>query len=183
MPNRVSLKWGLVISGQLSVGKSTLVKHLITQAQLRLVRSVVTRNLEPGEETEYVHSGADEFVQSCRERTIVLPFHFAGTWYGFRKDDWDEAIRSKGSGFVFNVRPYLGLIIASVLTDVRPVWLYVDEEERQRRLRARSAQRDLSDNIRGQLDKHDEMYSTIFLHKVSAADLNMALTELKQIAG
>lgn len=182
MPNRVSLKWGLVISGQLSVGKSTLVKHLIEQTQLRPVRSVVTRKLERGEESEYVHCSASEFVQSCRERTIVLPFHFGGTWYGFRKDDWDEAIKSRGSGFVFNVRPYLGLVIASVLADVRPVWLYIDEEERQRRLRARSAQRDLLGSVRDQLDKHDEMYSTIFLHKVSSADLNMALTELKAIA-
>lgn len=171
---RASLSGGVILTGQLGVGKSTVAAHIVDRYQLRLVRSVVTRPLEKGEESEYDHADSEAFICDARAGQIVLPFHFSGNWYGFRRSDWDAAVASEGVGFLFNVRPNVALIISSVLRRSIPIWLFVNDAERRRRLAQRGAGRDAGGGDRLRMDANDAAYEAVFVYRVENADVHAA---------
>lgn len=142
------------------------------------MRSVVTRPLEDGENTEYVHIDTQGFLEKARAGDIVFPFHFGASWYGYSKDDWQEVIGSQGETFIFNVRPYVALILGNLLYRVRPVWIDVPDELRLSRVAERRAKRD---NERRPLVDDDLAYAPIFSCSVENVDFNTALARLMQI--
>jgi guanylate kinase len=175
-------RYGLALTGLLGVGKSTLAKRLSQEFGMRLMRTVVTRSLEPGEDYEFIRISADEFVARYRRRELLLPFHFANQWYGYDRRDWEEAAREGGRNFVFNVRPYLGLLLPTLLPKLRPAWLSLPEHERVLRMRLRASHRDHVPERDFDVDRQDESYRALYPHVVEVADAQGAVSALLALA-
>jgi len=163
------MRTGVVLSGLIGAGKSTVEALLRERLQLRTPNTLVTRPVESGELSSYVHLSHEEFFRRARVKEIVLPFRFADTWYGYERAEWREAIASGGRGWLFNVRPYLGLILGAVMWDVKLFWLEVPEEVRLARLRGRGAAR----------DREDLVYREFYEFIVSSEDAEACVERIK----
>lgn len=168
---------GLVLTGSLGAGKSTLSLMASRRFQLRVMRSIVTRRLELGEDSEYIAMDEIEFLRLARMREVVLPYCFSGTWYGYSREDWESACATGGAGLLFNVRPSVGLVLAVTLVNVSAVWLEVPDNIRQVRMRERSAERDLSIG-RSRLDREDKVYREAYGIVIDSSDTERALKDL-----
>jgi len=147
---------------------------------MRLMKTIVTRTIEKGEQDELVQVSPEAFICQCRDGEILFPFYFGKNWYGYSKEDWTEVVRVQGVRFVFNVRPYLGLLLSSMLPKVRSVWLALPDEERLRRVRNRGADRDIvTDRMRA--DQADESYLPLYKQVVEVHDIENAVQVLAEM--
>jgi guanylate kinase len=184
----VSAEWqntilkGIALSGSLAVGKTTMARRLSRDFGMHVMRTVVTRPIERDEHDELLKVESDEFVLKVRSGEIVMPLRFGGHWYGYLSKDWDLVRSSGGINYIFNVRPYVGLVLASVLPNVVPVWLTISEEERIRRIQVRGASRDLLPERTVGTDTRDESYRPLYAFVVDATDPEIALTTIKSVA-
>jgi guanylate kinase len=178
--SRVSYS-GLVLSGLLGVGKTTLARRIANEVGLSIVPTVATRPVGT-DETEFVRVTAEEFERRTLAREVVLPLFFGGNWYGYSRADWERASTVGGAGYIFNVRPQVGLAIAAILDRVHPVWVRVDETTRIARLRSRAAARDFIDARSPEADKADSVYAPLFPNYVDANRSEAAFEQLVLLA-
>jgi guanylate kinase len=171
---------GLVLSGLTGAGKTTVEALLESRLQMRRPTTLVTRRVDPSESPAYVFLSEAEFVSRCQRGDIAMPFRFGSAWYGYEKATWENILRSAGQGWVFNVRPYTGLILKSALSMVTTVWLELPEHTRQRRLRSRGAERDLQEARRLQ-DTEDRIYRPLYEHIVPSEDSDTAVSTITGI--
>jgi len=172
------MRTGVALSGLIGVGKSTVEALLRERLQLRTPNTLVTRPVESGELSSYVHLSHEEFLRRARAKEIALPLQFAGTWYGYEAADWREAIASGGRGWLFNVRPYLGLILGSLMSDMRLFWLEVPEDVRLVRLRGRRAERDRN-AVRAAKDREDLVYRELYDFIISSEDAEACVERIQ----
>lgn len=170
--------FGIAITGLLGSGKSTIARCLSGVASMTIIRTVVTRKLETGEEDEFLPSSVEDFIRQSKDGRIVLPFFFGGNWYGYYRQDWERAVESSGAGFIFNVRPYIGLVISSFLERVYPVWIDLQERVRIERIRKRSANRDSTIERSPELDEKDKIYKAVYPYIFDATDTSKAVQEI-----
>lgn len=143
-----------------------------------MLPSVGTRAAEPATDFEFVNIARAQFETDCRNGSIVMPFFFAGNWYGYRQADWREARKAGGRSFVFNVRPYTGLLLAASLSYVIPVWLDLPTEVRQQRLATRRAVRDSGFIERAALDDQEGVYKALYPNVIDTTDTEAAFANL-----
>ncbi len=131
---------------------------------------MVTRSAEGIEEAGYVFVDESDFAARARQGRVVLPFRFGEAWYGYDREQWEEIRESGGMGWIFNVRPYAGLALATTLPRLVLVWLEVPESTRQHRLQERRAGRDKQSSRLTQ-DGLDLAYRDLYPHVVQNEDL------------
>jgi guanylate kinase len=168
---------GVVLTGLTGVGKSTVEKLLVEARVFRRPMTVVTRPIEGKEVSLYTSVTEIEFVQRQRAGDLVFPFRFGLVWYAYTVESWKAAVETEGRGWLFNVRPYVGLILASLLPHVTPVWLDLDEETRLERIEWREAQRD-RDSSRVEQDSADRVYRELYPTVVSTLSTQAAALEI-----
>jgi guanylate kinase len=103
----------------------------------------------------------EDFIREAKRGEIVMPFRFGKVWYGYHRSTWKNIIRSRGVPWVFNVRPYTGLALATALPEMKAVWLDVPDEIRHRRVEARGADRD-RERERMEQDAADRIYRDLY---------------------
>lgn len=172
---------GLALTGLLAVGKSTIARRLCLEHGMNFMKTVVTRPLEGGEEDEFICLGEREFVDQARCGEIVFPFFFGRSWYGYHLSDWQKAVAVRGSNHIFNVRPYVGLILATVLPCVQPVWLELAEDIRLNRLRHRGADRDKEPERELGSDATVQRYKELYNIMVGVDDPDLAIELLLRL--
>jgi guanylate kinase len=172
---------GIALTGLTGVGKSTVEKQLADNHSFVRPTTYVTRQVSPDEPSAYVQLVDAEFLDRAREGSIVLPFRFGKTWYGYDKTEWASILASQGRGWLFNVRPYAGLLLAAVLPAVLPVWLEVPEHLREARLRRRASERDrLSERL--EQDTADAAYRAAYRNIVLSEDLPDCTSHVLRLA-
>lgn len=154
---------GVIISGLTGSGKST--------AQRELLRSgcwsptlVTSRQVDGAEADLVCHLPQTDLARGVLRGELVAPIIFAGDLYAWSKPDFSR-LRTDPRGAVLTVRPYTALLLFAAIEGLIPVWLDVDEDERQRRLTARRASRDqnsVAAKRRLAQDNEDALYRELF---------------------
>lgn len=172
---------GVILSGLLAAGKSTVERLLVERHGFRRPATVVTRVVDRDEPSAYVQCEEEEFIRKAKSGDVVVPFRFGKTWYGYDRQNWEQILRTGGRGWVFNVRPYAGLSLAAMLPETRAIWLEAPEKIRTKRLAERAADRDRG-GTRTQYDEADRDYRKLFRYTVSSVDAEECLARILEIA-
>ena len=85
----------LVIAGPSAAGKTTVMKHLVSQyGKFELVRSATTREARgDGHDSEYVYLSADEFKSRIEKKQMLEYTEYGGNLYGTPLSEVDRIFR------------------------------------------------------------------------------------------
>jgi guanylate kinase len=179
IPGSATQTRGVIISGLLGVGKTTLLRLLAEEHGFYVPPTTTTRPISSSD-FALINMPEDKFVDAVVRKELLFPMIAGNTLYA-----WDRsavASMSSQARIAISVRPYTALSLASMFSDLVPVWLYVDETERQRRLSGRSEQRDRDPNLsaaRAAYDREDAGYSKLFSTQVEVtAEAHLRLVHL-----
>ena len=147
----------LIFSAPSGAGKTTLVRHLLSQEELKLAFSISATSRAPrGKEIDgkdYYFLSNEDFNQKVKDGAFLeWEEVYSGTKYGTLISEV-ERIWSEGNSVIFDIDVVGGLNLKSLYDD-RALAVFVmppDEEELERRLRGR--QTDSEDKIRQRLAK------------------------------
>lgn len=147
----------VIFSAPSGAGKTTLVRHLLSQEELKLAFSISATSRAPrGEEKDgkdYYFLSNEDFSQKVQDGAFLeWEEVYSGTKYGTLISEV-ERIWSEGKSVIFDIDVVGGLNLKSLYGD-RALSVFVmppDEEELERRLRGR--QTDSDDKIRQRLAK------------------------------
>lgn len=147
----------LIFSAPSGAGKTTLVRHLLSQEELKLAFSISATSRAPrGKEVDgkdYYFLSDEDFNQKVKDGAFLeWEEVYSGTKYGTLISEV-ERIWSEGKSVIFDIDVVGGLNLKSLYGD-RALAVFVmppDEEELERRLRGR--QTDSEDKIRQRLAK------------------------------
>jgi guanylate kinase len=172
---------GLILTGLSGVGKTTAELQLCSDHGFWVIPTVTTRVVD-AENDHHLQTVAElEFLHQVRSGDLSLPFHFANSWYAWRHSDLQALISHQGRA-VLNLRPQPALTLHAFLPKLLPVWIEVDEAERERRITNRQATRDTNPrlaDLRHKKDLEDASYRPCFKHARTAdAKLVSGLIEL-----
>ncbi len=172
---------GLILSGLMGSGKSSLERRLVTDYGFRHPRNVVTRAVDLSEDPNYESINEPDFIVGAREGALVFAYRFGKTWYAYRRDEWQQILAADGQGWVFNVRPYVGLLLRSLLASTEAVWLDVDEETRLARVHKRDAPKD-TDPERAHQDYLELQYRQLYVNMLDSSDSDQCLSQALMLA-
>ncbi len=147
----------IIFSAPSGAGKTTLVRHLLSQEELSLAFSISATSRAPrGEEKDgkdYYFLSNEDFNKKVEEGAFLeWEEVYSGTKYGTLISEVDR-IWNEGKSVIFDIDVVGGLNLKSLYGD-RALAVFVmppDEEELERRLRGR--QTDSDDKIRQRLAK------------------------------
>lgn len=147
----------LIFSAPSGAGKTTLVRHLLSQEELKLAFSISATSRAPrGNEKDgkdYYFLSNEDFNKKVQEGAFLeWEEVYSGTKYGTLISEV-ERIWNEGKSVIFDIDVVGGLNLKSLYGD-RALAVFVmppDEEELERRLRGRQTETD--DKIRQRLAK------------------------------
>jgi len=155
---------GLILTGALGAGKTTAQDILVRQHGFWTPVTVTTR--ETSKVEAYVaHVALDDFIAGVIDKKYVLPAKFGTEWYAWTAADFSRLLHDHAAPSVVNVRPYTALLLASLVSTLLPVWLWIDPDELARRISTRGAARDLESSARkerARQDMEDKAYEVLF---------------------
>lgn len=108
------------------------------------------------------HLARTEFIDEVRAGELSLPMVAGGAYYA-----WDNNAMSllrNGTRVAVSVRPYTAIVLAELLPGLRPIWLDIAADERQRRVALRGEDRDTNPSQasdRARFDQEDAAYADV----------------------
>lgn len=172
---------GLILSGLMGSGKSSLERVLVQKYGYRQPTNVVTRAVNLDEDPNYKTMAEPQFIELARDGSLVFAYRFGQTWYAYPRSDWLAILREGGRGWVMNVRPYVGLLLRSFLDAADAVWLEVDEDTRISRVHQRGAPKDVDPN-RARQDDLERLYRNLYTNIVDSTNLDDCVERTLRIA-
>ncbi len=150
----------VVISGHLGSGKTTLERYLVQKHNFLQPDIFLTRNIDDNMDRHISHVSCEEFFELFQENVVSMPMCFGENWYGYSRKSIMKALNCD-SKFVFNVRPYTGLLLKSILDGCVSVWVHADKETRVDRIENRSEMKDTQEK-RMELDENESVYKSLY---------------------
>ncbi len=85
----------LIIAGPSAVGKTTLIKHLISENKdLEYSRSATTREKRgDGQDSEYVYLSVSDFISEAQSGGMLEYTEYAGNFYGTPKSEIERILK------------------------------------------------------------------------------------------
>lgn len=152
---------GLLITGQLAAGKTTLLRTLAEDHGFQVPITTTTRAID---ESDFGlrRLPRSKFLAAAQAGRLRLPMVAGSHYYA-----WDEgalSLLAGGERVAVSVRPYTALTLAALLPGLLPLWLDVDPIERERRLSMRFEERDRNPKdalLRSNFDRDDGAYAQL----------------------
>jgi hypothetical protein len=163
---------GLILTGALGAGKTSAQDVLVRQHGFWTPTTVTTRPVA-SDERYAVGVEVVDFTAGVIQRQYILPAKFGAHWYAWSAIDFRRLLEDRLSPAVVNVRPYTALLLSALISDMLPVWIWVNHEELIRRLSHRRAARDSEPSVsaeRKRQDEEDRDYEILFHHRVQSDD-------------
>jgi guanylate kinase len=162
----------IVITGPLSVGKTTVQNQLADAVGAFVVPSYTSRTVEHGER-DVIHCPVDELMARAQAGELIAPMYFGTSYYAWNRYHLEHYTNVSDLA-VLNARPYTTLLLNSLLPNCIAVMLDAPEPVLRSRRRARAAIRDKDDDAALRQEQDDiecRAYRPLFRTVIRSDDL------------
>ncbi len=117
-------------TGVSGTGKSTIVEELLKDNTFQLLTSTTTRPKREHElKGEYEHVSIEEFKQLKEESAFLWTAHYAGNYYGTKKEFIDNALASDKISLIILVPETVPVLLNYAKESVLPIFIRTPSKE------------------------------------------------------